>query len=63
MRNLLIKHNGDFQELTKMAYERNVVITSISKKTYEDMERKLKFAEDLASGKTIEELIGAPEYH
>ena len=58
-----VKHVGDFQELSKMASERNVVITSISKRMYEDMEKKLKFSEDFAIGKSIEELIGVPEFH
>ena len=57
-----IKHTGDYKELVKMAYERNIVITSISRREYENMERKIKFAEDVVDDKTIYELIGRPSF-
>lgn len=58
-----IKHVGNFQELSKMACERNCTITSISKKEYEDIERKFKFSEDVMKDVPIEELIGKPEFY
>lgn len=57
-----VTHKGNYNELVKIACDRNIVITSISNKEYENMEKKLKFSVDLMNGVPFEELIGRPQF-
>lgn len=57
-----ITHKGNYNELIKIACDRNIIITSISKKEYENMEKKLKFSVDSMNGMSIEELIERPKF-
>lgn len=52
-----ITHKGNYNDLAKMAFDRNIIITSISKKEYETQEGKFKFAHDMMNCKDVDEVF------